>query len=81
MGRAVQSVLVAFLLSLATEATGGGVAKSFVPFASQDGVTIEIARVGEETPWIRGTAELALPVERVAAVLSNYSRFGDCRRQ
>jgi hypothetical protein len=39
------------------------------------GVRVEIARSGEETPWIRGTTELPAPPKGVAGVVTDFRAY------
>ena len=50
------------------------------PFArwfTAHGVQVEIARRPDALPWLRGTAELPVAAEQVAAVLTDFQRYKD----
>ena len=53
---------------------------SVIPFAdwfTSRGVNVEIARVSEGPPWLRGTGELPVAAEKVAAVLTDFQHYKD----
>jgi hypothetical protein len=66
-------VRVLALLAAAAGIVPGDVA--FQDWFTQRGVRVEIARVSQGPPWVRGTAELAASPERIAQVVTDYRRY------
>jgi hypothetical protein len=50
---------------------------AFTPWFTSHGVQVEIARLPDSPPWLRGTAELPAAMEKVAAVLMDFQRYKD----
>ena len=47
----------------------------FAPWFSERGVSVEIARLGADAPWIRGTAELPADAARVREALLEFEQY------
>ncbi len=47
----------------------------FKPWFTSRGVEVEIARVRDGPPWIRGTAEIPAPARRIADVVTDFSNY------
>ncbi len=62
--------LVLALLPGAAPADG-----DFKPWFSESGVTVELARQPSGPAWVRGTAELPMAAEKIAALLSGYANY------
>lgn len=45
------------------------------PWFSARGVEVEIARVEEGTPWIRGTGEVPAAAEKIAALVTDFEHY------
>jgi hypothetical protein len=48
---------------------------AFTPWFVERGVSVEIARTKDELPWIRGTFEIPVPPDKVAAVVTDFGRY------
>lgn len=49
----------------------------FTDWLTAHGVKVEIARMSEGPPWLRGSAELPVAAEKVAAVLTDFRSYKD----
>jgi START domain-containing protein len=49
----------------------------FQPWFKSRGVQVEIARVPGSAPWLRATAELPVPAEKVTAILTDFRHYRD----
>lgn len=49
----------------------------FTDWFTSHGVKVDIARMSEGPPWLRGTAELPVAPEKLAAVLTDFRRYKD----
>lgn len=50
---------------------------TFTPWFTADGVDVAIARQPDALPWLRGSAELPVAAESVAAALTDFQRYKD----
>jgi hypothetical protein len=48
----------------------------FAPWFAAEGVEVSIARAPDGPPWVRGVAELETPPGSLAALLTDYARYG-----
>ncbi len=49
----------------------------FAPWFTSRGIEVRISRPAAGPPWIRGRGEIPAPASRVAALLSDFSRYRD----
>jgi len=69
------SLELAFAAFLAAAAIPSGL--PFTDWFTARGVKVAIARMSEGPPWLLGTAELPVAVEKVAAVLTDFQHYKD----
>ncbi|MCA1582468.1 MAG: SRPBCC family protein [Acidobacteria bacterium] len=63
------------LASLIACSPAGGADLDFSPWFTSRGIDVQISRPASGPPWIRGRGEIPAPVAKVAAVLSDFSRY------